>query len=103
MINYSSGTSIQLIACKLHSPAEIDLFLVSKKIIIKPFHFMKYITANDHRSACHPKDLFRGIILTFIHFTYIKYPSSCKWIAEAIKPSSGTACIIKNIPVAVRE
>src|SRR5574343_2102639 len=68
-----------------------------KEIRIKPVHFMKNSGPHKHGGSGCPEYGLAMVVLSFIRFTNIKYPSPGKRIAKVINPTTGYTCILKRI------
>src|ERR1700730_17134188 len=95
MIYYRLRTSENFVPPQLHPPAQIDLFLVSKKEFIKAVKFMIAFGPHKQDGSTRPKNGLGLIILPGIFFAHIKYPAPAKRIAIRIYPPSGSTRIFK--------
>src|SRR5574344_1488543 len=88
-----------LISSILQSPAQINLFLMSKEILVQSSKALIKTCSNKHCSSCCPKYLFYIIILPFVLFQMVENPTPTKRITQVVYKTSSCSSVLKLISI----
>lgn len=85
----------------LQAPAEVNFFLVRKKIRIESPHFMKAARPYEQGGTAGPENRAAIVILAQVFLYRIKYPAPTKGVAPGIEPAPCSAGIFKLVALRI--
>ena len=96
MIDHRLRHNTYAVAIETHSPAEVNLLVVSEETFIEAATFFEHLCSQHHARPCSPMNVRDVVILPLVGLNRVKKSSSTEWISESVDKSSCRPCIFES-------